>query len=647
MLRRPKADLAVLAGFLAISFAYVGWRVAAHPGRALIGGSTRDPEFFIWSFAWWPHALAHLLNPFISHVIYAPTGINLTWTATSPGLAIVLAPVTLLFGPAVSYNVAAIALPALAAWTGYLLCRYLTRSLWASVVGGYVFGFSGGILQEELWGNLHTTSAFLLPLIVLVLLRLLRAELTARGFAIRFGLLIAAQLWIGTEFAFAATFFIVLGIPIAYWLVPDVRSRLRAALAPIGAGYALGGLFASPFLVYALIGIPPGPFGNTSIVGSDLLNFVVPTPVIALGGSTLSSESNRFVVGGAYLGIPLLLIMGAYAIRNRRVGAARFLIAALLVCVVCSLGTRLQIADHKLLTFPWRLVSGLPGFEDAFPFRFTIFVSLVAGVMAALWIASTKGRIYARPFVLPVLAVAALVPAVWQSSFRAQAVWTPERPAFFTEGLYKTCVPRGETLAIFPFGYFGDSVLWQGEADFWFRLAGDNLLPVAHGYRSWTSFDSDWAVLELNTNDVARPTMATLLAFAANHHVDRLVSVVGDGYPTAAEMRSFGPTEQVGGVLVSPGCGRPSLLTRNLSSFVAEYNHELASQETIGYCSGVNFTSLPAGLEPSGPLLGATRARFVVGQGLTCASPPAGYTRHGFATAAMNVPADTYPLYSP
>lgn len=637
-----------MVAYSVVSFAYVGVRVASHPGRSLIGGATRDPEYFMWSFAWWPHAIGHLMNPFVSHVIYAPTGINLTWTATSPGLAIVLSPITLLFGPAVAYNVAAILLPALSAWTGYLLCRHLTGSVWASLVGGYIFGFSGGILQEELWGNLHITGAFLLPLFVLVLVRYLQAELTGSGLAWRLGLLLAAQLWLGTEFAFAETFFLVLGFPLAFWLVPQARARLRSSVQPIVGGYVLGAVFAAPFVGYALIGIPPGPFGNTAIVGSDLLNFFMPTPVIAIGGSTLHSITGRFVVGGAYLGIPILVIIAAYTIRNRRSGVARFLISALFVCALCALGTKLQVNDHKLITFPWRLVSGLPGFEDAFPFRFTIFVSLVAGVIVSYWVVSTRGRIYARPFVLPVLAVAALVPAVWQSSFRTPALWKPDRPAFFTDAAYKTCIPRNETIAIFPFGFFGDSLLWQAESDFWFRMADDNLLPAAAvGDKPWTSFDSDWAVLQLNTNTVGRPSMASLLAFASIHHVDRFVSIVGDGYPTPAQMRTFGPTERIGGVIVAPACGQPSLVHRNLTSFVAQYRHDIASQTMIGYCTGVNYVPLQAGLDPTGVLRGATRAKFVVGQGLTCAAPPSNYKRHGYATADLGVPADTYPLYSP
>src|SRR5438876_905956 len=83
-------------------------------------------------------ALGSWTNPFVSHVLYVPNGVDIAWTPTAPGLGLAASPVTALFGPVVAFNVVALLLPAVSAWTAYLLCRYLTGSLWASVVGGYL-----------------------------------------------------------------------------------------------------------------------------------------------------------------------------------------------------------------------------------------------------------------------------------------------------------------------------------------------------------------------------------------------------------------------------------------------------------------------------------------------------------------------------
>jgi len=177
-----------------------------------------NPQIFIWSFAWWPHAILHGENPFVTHVVWAPDGVNTMWSTTVPGLALLFAPLTLLAGAVTSYDVAAVLAPALSAWTAFLLCRYLTRDLWASLVGGYLFGFSSFVLSEGgAGGNLNLSSAFLLPLAALVVLRFLNGELPPRGVVLRLGPLLALQFLISVEVA--ATLTLALGIGLVLCLV--------------------------------------------------------------------------------------------------------------------------------------------------------------------------------------------------------------------------------------------------------------------------------------------------------------------------------------------------------------------------------------------------------------------------------------------
>ena len=171
----------------------------------------------------------------------------------------------------------------------------------------------------------------------------------------------------------------------------------------------------------------------------------------------------------------------------------------------------------------------------------------------ALWIGATRGRFLSRPVVLPVLAVAALVPAVFSGSWAG----APERWPFFTQQLYKLCIPRGETLAIFPFGRWGDSMLWQAESGFWFKMAeGDAGRDTYPANFVFTPVVSE---LQFEFQDNVRPTMPQLLSFARSDHVDRIVSVEVHTYPDGTEMHSFGPVQLIGGVLVAPACGYNSL----------------------------------------------------------------------------------------
>jgi len=91
----------VLLAYLAVSFLYLGVPVVAHPQRDLIGYGV-DPDLFVWMLAWWPHAILHGQNPIVTHAIWWPTGVNLAWTGSVPGLALLASPLTLSFGPAFS-----------------------------------------------------------------------------------------------------------------------------------------------------------------------------------------------------------------------------------------------------------------------------------------------------------------------------------------------------------------------------------------------------------------------------------------------------------------------------------------------------------------------------------------------------------------
>ncbi len=484
----------------------------------------------------------------------------------------------------------------------------------------------------------------MLPLVALVVVRFVEEELSARGLAWRLGVLLALQLWLSTEIAFTLTLMLGARPRARVRAGAGARPRLRASLLPILAGYGLGALFAAPLVVYVLLGMTGDSFVDLRGSGADLASFVVPTRVIGLGGSSFGSVHVNASGASAYLGLPTLAIVGWLVVRRWRRPLGALPRAGARRLGPDRARDALHVDGHRVVALPWAAAAHVPLLNDALPFRFAAFASLAAGVMVAVWTATTRGLIYPRPYLLPALAVLALVPAVWRTTYPSFEPVHPVRPAFFADALYKACVPRGETLAVFPFG--GDSLLWQAESGFWFRLASNGLHPLPKYAKPQTAFDADPIVHELTWVDTGRPTMQRLLEFAAVQHVDRVVSV--DGYPSRAQLRAFGATERVGGAVVAPACGRRSLATRDLTVYVHRYRAELAgSRPNIGYCRATYFYELPEGLYPAGPLAGARRARFVAGQGLTCALPPKGFVHRGFAPADLGVPANTYPYYAP
>jgi hypothetical protein len=641
-------DGAALAAYATVSFSYFGVRLLPDPGRVVVGHGP-DPGIFIWSFAWWPHAIGSWTNPFFTHAVYAPQGIDLAWTPSVPGLALPFAPLTLAFGSVVAYNVAAVLLPAAAAWTAYLLCRHVTGSTWASLVGGYLFGFSSFVLGQQLLGHLHMTGVFLVPLVALSVLRYVEGELDRRGVWWRLAFLLAWQLAISTEMTAMVTIALVVGSFLAYAFAPSLRPRLRSLLAPAGAAYATAAVIDGPFVFYLLHGFHRGSFANAGNALTDLANVLFPTETNGLAGGSFKSVSRSFdpIEYGLYLGVPILLVVALYAWRMRRSPGARILLSGLAVAFVLTLGVALDVGGHRIVSMPWAHTRHVAVLDNIRADRFAVFVELIAGVIVALWTSQAKGRVFARPYVLPVLTVAVLVPNVALAGYRSELRQYP----FFTSGAYRSCIQQGDTIAVFPFGEVApvtqtDGMRWQLDSGFRFRLAGGYLYLYGPGDRPVSAFNDDPIVGALHywNTDRLRPTMDTLLAFMATHGVSRVVTVEPADYPSASQLRRFGPVEDAGGVLIAPACNRPSLLSRNLTPYARQYAaHQNA---TIGFCLGGKYVELRYGLYPVGVFAGATRALFVKGAGVAC-SAPAGYHRHGFATPAMGVPAHTYPYYEP
>jgi hypothetical protein len=523
---------AVLLGYVAVSFLYFGVRLLPHPGRDLVGFGS-DPQIFVWSFAWWPHALLHGQNPFVTHAIFAPEGLSLAWATTTPLLAIAFAPVTLAFGPVAAYNACAVLLPALAAWTAFLLCREVSGRFWPAVAGGYVFGFSAYELGQTL-GHVHMSAIFLLPAIALVVVR------NGPGLWWQLGLLFAAQAWISTELLLTAAVALVVGLLLAWRLVrvaPPWRTLLRAA--------ALAALLASPLLVEAALHFETDSINRPQDFDADLLGLVVPTRLVQSAQHWAPSLSDRFpgndAERGSYLGLPLLVLVAWYVARTWRRPGTRLLAVAGLLAAVASLGTALWVGGHRLVPLPWALLAHVPPFTNVLPVRLSVFTALAAAVLASLALARLRPPVAVAAGALAVLA---LVPTV------RLATWSthPERVAFFADGAYRDCLASDDVVFALPFGGAGSSPLWQAEADFGFTLAGGYVRPTP-----------PWSYLKYPAIGILHfeqrpPSEADLRQLFAAKGVTRVVVPEADAAGWRQPLAFLGAPRTLGGMLVYPGC---------------------------------------------------------------------------------------------
>ncbi len=438
-------------------------------GGSVVGTYGSDQATFAWSLAWWPHAVAHGIHPLLTNLVYAPDGWNLAWTSSIPGPALLAWPLTALAGPLVTYDVLALAAPALAAWCAYLLCRELSTGTPAALAGGLVFGFTTYEAAETL-NHLNLALVFTLPLAGLLVARYLRGALTARRFTALFALCVLGVFATFLETLFWATlggaFALAVGLAITRG---GERALLFRCLLLCSAAYVLALAAAAPFLWVALA--HPDPLGISGRgYELDLANLLVPTRVTALRPSQLHGlasrlGSNNLTEQLGYVG-PVLPALAGFALwERRREPLARTLALTIAVVTLAALGSRLVVAGHRTrLHLPWALVDDLPLASHALPVRAFVLVWLALAVLVALFLAR-GGR--ARWVVFGLLALT-LAPnpdgGLWVTRL--------DRPALFQEDRWRAIVHPGENVFIIPFSFDGKAMLWQQESGFGFRMTG-------------------------------------------------------------------------------------------------------------------------------------------------------------------------------
>ena len=190
--RRPDpADLIALGTFL-LGALYLMVRLWIHPTTRIAAQGTGDRVFAEWNLAMAARAIAHLDNPLFSTAMNAPLGINTMANTSMLGLGIPVAPITLLFGPAVSFDLLIVlALAGTAFAWYYVLSRHVVSSRAAAWIGGLFAGFAPSMTAHA---NLHPNlvAQFAVPLIAWRVMALRASKRTVRDGLI-LGALIAYQ----------------------------------------------------------------------------------------------------------------------------------------------------------------------------------------------------------------------------------------------------------------------------------------------------------------------------------------------------------------------------------------------------------------------------------------------------------------------
>ena len=218
------------------------WNVwASHPTSVTTCGCG-DPALFT-SFIEWPaYAIRHGLNPFYSTAIHYPVGVNMLANTSVLAIGVTLAPITWLFGPVATLNVASTLAPVLSGLAMFVLLRRWVTWSPAAFVGGLLYGFSPFMVIALSWAHLMLAMAAVPPLILLCLDELLiRQRRRPVVIGVILGLLVALQFFIGSEILLIVALFGAIGLVLVViyggWHDPaTLRQRTRFALVGLGSG---------------------------------------------------------------------------------------------------------------------------------------------------------------------------------------------------------------------------------------------------------------------------------------------------------------------------------------------------------------------------------------------------------------------------
>jgi hypothetical protein len=414
--------LVLLAGYLITGLAVTWPRVTYLAGQL---PATRDAGGYVWDFWWVARQVSHLSSPWSTRYLAAPVGSDLSYHTLMPLPGLVMTPVTLAFGPGLTYNVLSILCPGLLCYVMYRAARLWLPTEFGAIAAGGFFGLSA-IFTWRSWYEVNLAlGALFLPMVLEAAVRLRRQP--GRRQAIILGALLGAAVLTDQESAVLAT--ILATLVLVPWLAwhPSV-ARLRAAAL---AGLA-GLLAGSPQFIVMIMQASAnrGLASRTGLLdvnyvasGAALQQLFAPSPRLADYGLTSVS---RYYHHGPYsvviitCGVVLtaLALFGIAVSWRRR--HARSLALLWIACALLSLGSALWVGSHRyipvaevehgvrlsmIMPYTWFVrIPGLANFREANRFTELALVPMVLLAGAAVeWL-----RTHIKAGLIPILALALL-----------------------------------------------------------------------------------------------------------------------------------------------------------------------------------------------------------------------------------------------
>jgi hypothetical protein len=478
-LRSPNLIAAVI---YVLTAGLVTERVWFYLNTYIMAGNPQDQTFFEWALANAVRVVVGGHDPFFTDMLNMPDGVNMMANTSAYGLTIPLIPVTMLFGPHVSFAVMVTFSLAATAFTWYWFFRRHVVSSWlGAFVGGAFCGFAPGMISQA---NAHPniSAQFVLPLILSWVLRLREPGRVVRN-GIILGLLIVYQAFLNEELLFVLA--LCCGLVIGVWALhrrSEAKQAARYLFAGLGVAAAVAGtLLAYPLYVqFAGRQAYHGLWAGAKYFGADLLSFtsfsaasLSGDPVAAKLVSQNSAEQNSF------FGWPLVAFCVLVTVLMWRHVVVRSVAVLALVFGPLSLGPVLLVhgSRHMHVWTPYQLLYKFPIFDSVITTRLALVLIPVVGTLLALVVDHVRAyRSTTRQQHLVRILAAAVVVAVLLplAPTRLAIVARSANPEFITNGHWRAYVQPGRTLVPVPLPTFAnyamDGMQWASTQQAGFAL---------------------------------------------------------------------------------------------------------------------------------------------------------------------------------
>ncbi len=424
-IKRGKIELLVIPMlYLVMSVLITG--AASHNVTRWILDESGDPNVYMLFLKWWPYALLNGHNPFLINSLSYPFIYDTAWMTSIPWVALLSAPITLLFGIYASWNIILILDIAFSATSMWILLKLITKSSIGSFLGGIIYGVSTFEIAEL--PHVMLSTEFVLPLMIAVYIARMRNMLGNKWFVPALAILYSSELYTSIEVAFTMTCFVVLGILLAMpWYGKEILAEIKVRRKELLLVMVLIIIIVSPLMFYLYKGrfAAASSINSPVVYSTDLLNFIIPTPVTALGGQAFLNISTKFTgnfsESTGYMGIVLLVVLLISIVSFwHRYRWAKPLGLLTVGMMILTLGPVLHVGGNVYsLRLPWYLVAKLPVFNSVLPGRLMQFVWFLLAIWIATWIGSSKIR---REVIIKLCAVVAGIIMIWPAA--SNFYWT-------------------------------------------------------------------------------------------------------------------------------------------------------------------------------------------------------------------------------